>query len=420
MPGPSKAFLLALLCLSGPSSNAQATAQVPSQNEKQEGAAPQTNPADETFDQQKKFAFILFNQNHHLEALPIFQDLAKRNPGDADVLFGYGACLMDHSATVRDETAARAERLQARELLLQAKQLGCTAGLLMNLLELLPADGSMRYPGGPEVVAAIQEGEAEFARNNYQAAIEHYSRAFALDPKSYTSALFIGDSYFGAKDFPKAGEWYEKAIAINPDVETAYRYACDMYTKNGNQAKAREMAISAIVAEPYSNLPWRGLAQWATVNHLQLTRVYINTHSEIASDGSAKSTINWDPNSSPNILIIWMMYNGTRQNWRKEEFKKNYPQEAEYRHTLAEEVAALKKAAFMLPKDKPDAIASDPDLALLKKLSDAAMLEPYVLLSAPDRGIAIDYVAYRQTNRKQLKDYLNQFVVPPAPAPAKQ
>jgi tetratricopeptide (TPR) repeat protein len=373
----------------------------------------------QTYEEQKKFAVMLFQQNHHLEALPIFQDLAKRNPGDAEILFGYGACLIDHSATLKNEPAARAERLQARDLLLEAKQMGLNSGLLMNLLETLPADGSVRFPGRPEVVAAIQDGEAEFAKNNYPAAIQHYSKAIELDPNNYAAALFAGDSYFAAKDFVKAGEWYGKAIQINPDIETAYRYASDMYTKNGEQEKARKLAIQAVVAEPYNNLPWRGLAQWATTNHLKLALVRIDTHGEATSDGSANSTIRWDPNSSANGLVIWMMYNGTRQTWRKEEFKKHFPQETEYRHTLAEEVAALKEAAFMLPKDKPEAITGDPDLKLLKKLADAQMLEPYVLLSAPDRGIAIDYIGYREKNRKLLEEYLSQFVVPPAPAAAK-
>ena len=389
-----------------------AQGQAPTRDERRNPASERQSSPQEVFQQQKKFAAVLFAQNHHLEALPIYQDLAKQSPGDAEVLFGYGACLIDHSATVEDPEAARAERLQARELLLQAKQLGLNSGLLENLLELSPADGSLRYPGKPEVVTEIQAGEAEFVKNNYLEAIEHYSNAFKLDPQNYPAALFIGDGYFANKDFAKAGEWYAKAIEVNPDVETAYRYAADMYTKNGDQAKARQMAIRAVVAEPYNTRTWRGLAQWAVMNHLQLAPVHINTHNEIASDGSAKSTIHWAPNSSANILVIWMTYNGTRQDWHKEEFKKNFPQEVEYRHTLAEEVAALKAAAFMLPKDKPEAIAGDPDLMLLKKLCDAEMLEPYVLLSAPDRGIAVDYIPYREKYRARLEQYLSDFVVP--------
>jgi hypothetical protein len=55
-------------------------------------------------------------------------------------------------------------------------------------------------------------------------------------------------------------------------------------------------------------------------------------------------------------------------------------------------------------------------LVLLLKLYEAKMIEPYVLLSAPDRDIALnDYVPYREQHRDLLETYLSQFVVPPTP-----
>jgi hypothetical protein len=44
------------------------------------------------------------------------------------------------------------------------------------------------------------------------------------------------------------------------------------------------------------------------------------------------------------------------------------------------------------------------------------LIEPYVLLSAPDQGIARDYEAYREHNRDKLTEYLSDFIVPPAPS----
>jgi len=38
----------------------------------------QTKPPDSTYDSQRKFAMELFRQNHHLEALPVLQELATR------------------------------------------------------------------------------------------------------------------------------------------------------------------------------------------------------------------------------------------------------------------------------------------------------------------------------------------------------
>ena len=45
------------------------------------------------------------------------------------------------------------------------------------------------------------------------------------------------------------------------------------------------------------------------------------------------------------------------------------------------------------------------------------MLEPYILLSAPDEGISHDYDDYRQKNRAKLEQYMSDFIVPPTPKP---
>ncbi len=373
---------------------------------------------DATYEQQKQFAGSLFNKQFFLEALPIYETLAGQNPGDTEVLLGLGGCLVMHSATLKDDSASRAERLRAREILLRAKELGNNNGLLLNLLDNLPADGSVRYPGSPEVAQSITDGEAAFARNDYEAAIKSYSKAFGLDPKSYSAALFIGDCYFALKNNSKAAEWYERAIQINPDTETAYRYEADMFTKAGDQKKARQLAIQAVVADPYAQTSWRGLAQWATANNLKLTLVRINTHSDMSGSDGQNTTITLDPNGNKNSLSVWLIYYGVRMNWRKEEFKKHYPQESAYRHSLAEEVEALTTAASVLKDAKAEALASDLDLAMLKKLADAKMLEPYALLATPDAGIAVDYVAYRSQNRPKLEEYLSTYVVPPAPPAA--
>jgi hypothetical protein len=153
------------------------------------------------------------------------------------------------------------------------------------------------------------------------------------------------------------------------------------------------------------------------MNHVQIVPAKINTHSDASTDGKKGATITLDANHP--VSGVWLVYATTRLKWQQAEFKKQFPEEAAYRHTMAEEVDALGQAAKVMTGAKPEAMAGDPDLHLLKKLADAQMLEPYVLLSVPDRGIAIEYFAYREKNRKQLEEYLSQFVVPPVPAAAK-
>lgn len=281
---------------------------------------------------------------------------------------------------------------------------------------MLPPDGSIAHQKNPEVDTAVQAGEAAFAKNDYDEAIKQYSRAFEIEPNNYYAALFIGDAYFEKKEISHASQWYERAIQVNPDIETAYRYECDMLTKNGDFAKARVLAIQAVIAEPYNQVSWRGLIQWAAASHVRLVGVHINTGNSVAEGKGNQTTITLDPSSNSPAQMVWLAYAGERVLWQKEKFKQNYPNEPAYRHSLAEEADALSVAASLLSTRKPEEIASDPNLSLLKKISDAHLIEPYVLLGAADQGIAQDYAPYRKENRPHLAEYLSRFVVPEVPA----
>src|SRR5437588_12518087 len=94
---------------------------------------------------------------------------------NAAVLIWLGASLVSHSATVTDPEASAKELVRAREVLLKAQELGNHSTLLQNLLQLLPADGKLRYSGGPED-QAMRAGEAAFARRDFPEAIKSYSK----------------------------------------------------------------------------------------------------------------------------------------------------------------------------------------------------------------------------------------------------
>lgn len=371
----------------------------------------------EAYKAERAQAMALVKDHKELEALPLFEELAKSNPDDAEVLANLGICLVTQSGTLVDEEAGKQERVRARGILTRAKQLGSTNGLMLNLLDLIPPDGSIHHAARPDVDQAFQAGENAFSRREYDEAIKNYQRALELDPQNYSAALFVGDSYFAKKDFPEARTWYDRAISINPDIETAYRYEGDMLAKNGEAEKGRTRFIQAVIADPYNAIPWRALQAWAKGNKLDLHAVHINTP-QISADGKSNIsiTLNSGGLSSPGGTA-WIVYSGIRADWRQRKFLEKYPLEAQYRHTLAEEVEALSSAAGTLPKpgDPKSKQLVDPDLVMLQALAQANMLEPYVLLNAADQGIAQDYAAYRAAHRAELQEYLNRFVVPPAP-----
>ena len=368
---------------------------------------------------ERQRAFALYNQQKNLEALPLFEDLAQKSPEDGDVLAALGGCLVTKSATIEDEQEATKTRLRARQLLLKAQSLGHNTALTKNLLQMLPEDGAVHYKNTPSDIA-MKKAEAAFSRGDFDEAIKDYQNILEIDPTNYGATLYIGDSYFAAKNFAKAAEWYQKAIDLDPNVETAYRYYADMLTKNGDLEHARTKAIQAVVADPYNAVPWRGLQQWAEASHVKLTSVHIKVQNAVTKNDDQSTTITIDPNQPTKVGAVWLTYSLVKARWQEEDFKKNFPTEKAYRHSLAEEAEALNTTAKVLEeltaKEKSAALERDQNLALLLKLYKAGFIEAYVLLSAPDKEIVRDYDDYRTKNRPKLEQYLSQFVVPPVAA----
>src|SRR5262249_13141123 len=152
--------------------------------------------------------------------------------------------------------------------------------------------------------------------------------------------------------------------------------------------------------EPYNPITWRGLKYWADTNKLQLQQVHIDVPNNVKRNDDNKIVIGYDPRMPRDASTAWLIYGAVKASWQGDEFKKHFPQETKYRHSLDEEAAALATAATLLSengkdkKKKSSSDAKDPNLVLLARLHDAKMIEPYVLLSAPDDGIAADYAAY--------------------------
>jgi len=380
------------------------------------------------YDPELQRAVELYQGGKMVEAMPIFEKLAADRPNDSSVWEGWGTTMLSYSQTLADPELKKKARLRARGILLKAKELGDNSNLLQVLLGMIPEDGSSAtFSAKQEVDEIMQKAEGDFARGDYDKAREGYAQALLLDPNLYWAAVFSGDVFFKQGKPGFAGEWFARAIGIDPNRETAYRYWGDSLKQEGKMEEARAKFIDAVIAEPYNKGPWVGLQQWADANQVKLAFLQLPQRGSVeAKDGKINITLDSSVPADDPASGGWLAYNMERALWQGDKFKKEFPNEPAYRHTVREEASALHLLVSVIAevgeskkKKKKDA-AVDPALVTLAKIDQEGLMEPFVLINRADEGIAKDYDAYRTANREKLRQYLDEFVVPKAPAKAEQ
>jgi len=376
---------------------------------------------DDTYQARRTQAFALYDANKLVDALTLLEKLHAEKPSDLAVFERLSFVTLAHAATLSDPAARKLERAHARKLADEAKAAGVDSNLLKAVL-LVPEDGGeMNFSGTPEVQAIMQEGESAFAKGDMEAAVAAYSRALALDPKQYDAALFIGDVYFKKKDHEQADKWFARAVEIDPNRETGYRYWGDDLAAQGLSSEAREQFIGAVVAEPYNQRSWVGLSQWAKHENKFLGSPKIESPDKIEHGDKNQTNIIIDPsafqsNGKKDGTDAWFFYPIVRAGWHGEKFQKEFPAEKEYRHSLPEEVDGFQSVVNQVQEKlkKQEIQQLDPALAILVKISGERLLESFILISRPDKGISQDYPPYRDAHREKIRQYITEWIIHPA------
>jgi tetratricopeptide (TPR) repeat protein len=376
---------------------------------------------DDSYQSRRTQAFVLYEGNNFVDALPLLEKLHAEKPGDVAVLERLSFATLAHSATLANVSERKQERARARKLADEAKAAGDDSNLLKIVLSVPEDGGEMAFAGTAEVQAGMQEGEAAFVRGDLDAAIAAYARALALDPHQYDAALFTGDVYFKKKDHEQADKWFARAVEIDPNRETAYRYWGDDLVAQGRSSEAKEQFIGAIVANPYDQRSWMGLSQWAKAQKMLLANPRIVPANQIEDKGKNQTTITIDPSTmqasaKKDGTDAWFSYTLFRAVWHGEKFQKVFPAEKEYRHSLPEEVDGFQGVVDRVKEEmkKKEIQQLDPALAALVKISDEGLLESYILISRADKGISLDYPTYRDAHREKIRQYISEWIIHPA------
>ena len=390
-------------------------------------------------EQIREQAMELFDANNFVAALPLLEKAAVAYPNDVVVASRLGFVLYALGTTAKDPAVRKQHWQRARKVLLQAQAIGDDSNLTRITLESLSredlsAASDVPFSDKKAAEAEIRKGEDAFVRGEIEKALVAYKRALELDPKLYEAALYAGDMEFrlahASKDaafrkqhFEQAGIWFAKAIAIDPDRETAYRYWGDSLDEEGKTEEARNRFIEAIIAEPYSSRSYVGLSQWGDRHQVSLGHPKIEIPTNLTSKKPGEVNITLDSSllkRDDDGSAAWMMYGIIRAGWmdnkdgkRSEKFAKAYPSETAYRHSIAEEVEALRGVleSVRVQKKEKSATKLTSSLENLLKLEEAGALEAYLFFARPDEGIVRDYFPYRQAKREKLKQYWLKFVV---------
>jgi tetratricopeptide (TPR) repeat protein len=381
-------------------------------------ASAQSLAAQTANDELRKRAFDLYDKNNMVDAVPLLEKLNADNPADVVVLERLAFATFVSASAATDESERQRIRDRARALAVRARDMGDNSNLLRVVLESSP-DGGQKFSDRQEVDAVMREGESAFAKGDLKGALAAYDRVLSLDPNNYEAALFTGDVYFKQKQMETAGQWFARATSINPDRETAYRYWGDALMGDGKVEEARTKFVDAIVAEPYNRNALAGLSQWGSRTRTPLAHPRIESPVNSVrrtSDGKVDVVVN--PAAAGNAedgTDAWTDYSIIRAAWMSKGFAQAFPEEKNYRHSLAEEAGALRAVAERisgnLKEGKLKKEQLNVSIANLVKVYDAGLLEAYVLLARPDAGIAQDYPKYRQDHRDELRRYLTELVI---------
>ena len=383
----------------------------------------QTDPSQaKDFEAERQQANELFVAGRALDALPLYEDLATRDPHRAVFAERHASGLVAKAATVTEPAQKSMILRTAYNEFLRAQSLGDTSNYLLTELEELKAlfstkGGGQAAPSSSanrKVSDFLQEGEVAFAKNDYAAALKAYTAAAAEDPKSYEAAVYAGDTAFRLHDTELASQWFAKAVSIRPDAETAYRYWGDALMQANQPDAARQKFIDAIVAQPYTRVSWQGLQQWAQRTNTQLAAPRIDR----PQVSSKPNDIAIDPkllNEDGSGRIAWVTYLTCRGTYPQTVFLQKFPLLREYRHTLTEETECLQ---LTVKEVKNKSIAEeklDPSLKTLVALEASHMLEPWILLHGADQGVAQDYTAFREMHRDLLRAFIAQYDIADSP-----
>ncbi len=187
-------------------------------------------------------ANALYAAGKRVDALPLYEDLAKAHPKEWMYQERLADCLGAKATQLSDPAEVKALRTRERDAAKSAVELG-DPNYFAQLLAKTDPDAPLQIapasPGG----GLLQEGEKAFTAGDYSTALAKYAAAAEADPQLYIAPLFADDTAYEQRDLKTAAKWFARAIEVNPNRETAYRYWGDALLRIGNDPAAAQTQV---------------------------------------------------------------------------------------------------------------------------------------------------------------------------------
>lgn len=117
------------------------------------------------------------------------------------------------------------------------------------------AASPLRVPNAA-AAAPFARGEALFARQQYEQALQQYALAMAADPAFSQARVAAGNTWFYRGDWRQAEVLFRQATGIEPHNSQAWRYLASALVRQGNRDGAEQALLAAIAADPSQRANW--------------------------------------------------------------------------------------------------------------------------------------------------------------------
>ncbi|HJW73330.1 MAG TPA: tetratricopeptide repeat protein [Geothrix sp.] len=342
----------------------------------------------------------LIRLNKFNEALAKFQEAEKADPIASSPQSGRALAFYSASFVTADENVQQ-YRKNAEELAKAALDRNPSDVVGQEVLRLLVnGPDKERHVPTREARAALEAGEDLYQKNQYEDALNQYSKAFQLDPAYSEPLVYAGDCRFAQGKFAEAETYFRKAIVVDSLNERAWRFLADALLKQGKTQQFRDALIGAISARPSYKAAWDNLADWGKSTGNPFKVFHVKPMSKGALDSKTKQA---------NVVIDQGFLAGEDKNAPSPEFGiwATYGL-AQVSRDLPQQAGEKKKSIFEAELDVWDKalkVGRELEINTKRKIKNPGLIQMETFATSGDLKAAIFLLMYREDFRPDFEDW---------------